>query len=318
MSQPQWDLFISHASEDKERFVRPLARLLSEMGVRVWYDEFTLTMGDSLSRSIDKGLASSRYGIVVISPAFMKKKWPEYELRGLVAMELGADRKLLPVWHNVSRDEVLEFSPPLADKVALDTTKHDAWDISLRVASIVRPDIHTMVMRHLAMDRLLKGVPYVEANVRIQDIKKPPIRHKTLNADMLVRIKIVQRVLFELYPVSLEETINNFRRDLRPWRELHVWERIVAAFLDITANQNLPLEHKREIFDALLLASMKSLTAEDFARWQHVTPGLISSAVQGVIPEIVDPVDESVGDDPLEELVRQFQTALESEKDENH
>lgn len=65
-----WDLFISHASEDKESFVRPLAHFLRELGLKVWYDEFTLSVGDSLSRSIDNGLARSRYGVVVISPAF--------------------------------------------------------------------------------------------------------------------------------------------------------------------------------------------------------------------------------------------------------
>jgi hypothetical protein len=72
-----WDAFISHASEDKERFVRPLARALKNLGVEIWYDEFSLKLGDSLSRSIDKGLAQSRYDIVVLSEAFMTKSWPE-------------------------------------------------------------------------------------------------------------------------------------------------------------------------------------------------------------------------------------------------
>ena len=63
-SRVRWDLFASHASEDKETFVRPLAVLLGSLGVRVWYDEFALTLGDSLSESVDKGLARSRYGLV--------------------------------------------------------------------------------------------------------------------------------------------------------------------------------------------------------------------------------------------------------------
>jgi hypothetical protein len=65
------DVFISHAWEDKG-FVRPLAEILRSLGLKVWYDEFTLQIGDSLSRSIDAGLAESRYGLVVISPAFSK------------------------------------------------------------------------------------------------------------------------------------------------------------------------------------------------------------------------------------------------------
>ena len=61
----QWDAFISHAWEDKESFVRPLAHALTALGATVWYDEFSLKLGDSLSASIDRGLAGSRYGIVV-------------------------------------------------------------------------------------------------------------------------------------------------------------------------------------------------------------------------------------------------------------
>ena len=60
------DLLISHASEDKDEIVRPLANALVEKGVKVWYDEFEMKIGDSLRRKIDKGLANSRFGIVVI------------------------------------------------------------------------------------------------------------------------------------------------------------------------------------------------------------------------------------------------------------
>ena len=87
VSQTEWDVSISHASEDKEKFVKPLAIILARAGVKVWYDQFTLRAGDSLLRSIDKGLANSKSGIVVISKAFIEKKWPEYELRGLMTRE---------------------------------------------------------------------------------------------------------------------------------------------------------------------------------------------------------------------------------------
>jgi TIR domain-containing protein len=113
-----YDAFISHASEDKERFVRPLAKELSRRGLRVWYDEFALRVGDSLHRSIDQGLASSRFGVVVLSKAFFAKQWPQYELDGLVAREIEGTKVILPVWFGVTRSDVLKFSPTLADKVA--------------------------------------------------------------------------------------------------------------------------------------------------------------------------------------------------------
>lgn len=62
-----YDVFICHASEDKEDFVRPLAEALRQENVEVWYDEFTLRLGDSIRRSIDKGLKQSRFGLVVLS-----------------------------------------------------------------------------------------------------------------------------------------------------------------------------------------------------------------------------------------------------------
>lgn len=86
----EWDVFISHASEDKQSVVRPLAKKLRSLGMRVWVDESELKIGDSLSRKIDEGLAKSRAELVILSKAFFSKKWPEYELRGLNARVMGA------------------------------------------------------------------------------------------------------------------------------------------------------------------------------------------------------------------------------------
>ena len=83
-----YDVFISHASEDKENFVRPLATKLINKGLRVWYDELSLSVGDSLRKSIDAGLTKSQYGLVVLSSAFFSKNWTQYELNGLVSREM--------------------------------------------------------------------------------------------------------------------------------------------------------------------------------------------------------------------------------------
>jgi len=117
------DCFICHASEDKESFVRELAITLSNKGLKVWYDEFTLTLGDSLRRKIDYGLANSRYGIVVLSKYFFEKKWPQDELDGLVARERLGKKIILPIWHGVTREDVERFSPILAGRVAVSTHK---------------------------------------------------------------------------------------------------------------------------------------------------------------------------------------------------
>ena len=119
-----YDLFICHASEDKESFVRPLAKELRKQHVEVWFDEFSLVVGDSLRESIDKGLAQSRFGAVVLSPAFFQKRWTGRELNGLVAREMAGDETvILPVWHGVSHENVVRYSPPLADVRAIDSKK---------------------------------------------------------------------------------------------------------------------------------------------------------------------------------------------------
>lgn len=126
----QYDVFISHASEDKDDFVRPLAEHLKSLGVDVWYDEFSLQWGDSLRKKIDRGLANSKFGIVVISKDFVKKDWTEYEFNGLVTKEINGSGRILPIWHNITKNEVINFSPPLADKMALTTANNTVEEIA--------------------------------------------------------------------------------------------------------------------------------------------------------------------------------------------
>jgi hypothetical protein len=114
-------LFISHASEDKDSFVRPLAVELKK-DFDVWFDEFELKLGDSLRLKIDDGLCKCDFGIVVLSPAFFAKKWTVAEINGLFALEDANRKIILPIWHQVREKEVRDFSPMLADRRAVATS----------------------------------------------------------------------------------------------------------------------------------------------------------------------------------------------------
>jgi hypothetical protein len=116
-----WDVFISHAHEDKAEVASPLAKALNGHGLRVWIDETELTLGDSLRRKIDEGLTASRFGVVILSESFFAKRWPQSELSALWARESGIDKVLLPVWHQITRERVSSFSPLLADRLAVST-----------------------------------------------------------------------------------------------------------------------------------------------------------------------------------------------------
>jgi hypothetical protein len=136
--QAAYDVFISHATEDKDDVVRPLANALVEGGLRVWYDEFELRIGDSLRRKIDAGLATSRFGVVVLSHSFFAKNWPQYELDGLVTREMTGEQIILPLWHQITKAEVISYSPPLADKVARNTTDSTIGEIADEIIDVIR------------------------------------------------------------------------------------------------------------------------------------------------------------------------------------
>lgn len=134
----EYDVFISHASEDKAEVVRPLANALIKEGLTVWYDEFELKIGDSLRRKIDKGLANSRFGIVVLSNFFIKKGWTNYELDGIITKTISGEQVVLPIWHNITKKEVIDFSPSLADKVARNTSNCTVEEIATEIAELIR------------------------------------------------------------------------------------------------------------------------------------------------------------------------------------
>ncbi len=77
----RWDIFICHATEDKKEIAGPLAKELKARGLEVWYDDFSLKLGDSLRQSIDRGLSQSRFGVVILSSHFFEKHWPQQELK---------------------------------------------------------------------------------------------------------------------------------------------------------------------------------------------------------------------------------------------
>nr|WP_281492473.1 toll/interleukin-1 receptor domain-containing protein [Wohlfahrtiimonas chitiniclastica] len=132
-----YDVFISHASEDKEEFVRQFVNALTNKGLKVWYDEFTLKIGDSLRQKIDRGLAKSRVGLVILSPSFIAKGWTNYELDGMVTRNISGEQVLLPIWHKLTKQDVIDFSPSLADKVARSTATHTVEEIANEIADLI-------------------------------------------------------------------------------------------------------------------------------------------------------------------------------------
>lgn len=256
-----YDVFISHASEDKSEVARPLSEFLRSLGVDVWYDEFTLDMGDSLSRSIDKGLAASRFGVVILSPSFFSKGWPQHELAGLVSKEVAYGKTILPVWHKVVADDIRQVSPTLADKVAVATDALSIEQIGLRIVKVARPEIFANLQRWLLWRQAVKkATPTV---IPIADLKPNPIRHETLPISLLVRIRLVHAVLSDAVPMSLAEMITDFQRDSNPTSEVAAWEHIACAYLIACQRAHVPSEQRRYLFAELLGFSISGIDTSE-------------------------------------------------------
>lgn len=137
-SDEEYDFFISHAYEDKEEFVDEFVDELKKQDVRVWYDTDKLKLGDSMRKKIDRGLSKSKYGIVVLSPNYIKdgKYWTAAELNGLFQME-SIGRKIIPIWHKLSKKEIMEYSPMIADKKAANTTDMTASEIAVLLKELL-------------------------------------------------------------------------------------------------------------------------------------------------------------------------------------
>lgn len=132
-----WDVFLSHATEDKEAVAVPLRNALTERGVTVWLDKTEIKIGDSLRRKIDEGIRSSRFSIVVLSPSFFAKGWTNHELDGLVTKTVAGEQTMLPIWHNVSAEQVRGYSASLADKRGLSTGDFDIEEMADQIAEAV-------------------------------------------------------------------------------------------------------------------------------------------------------------------------------------
>lgn len=136
--EKEYDVFISHASEDKSDFVEPLARALQVAGIKTWYDSDQIGWGQSIRQSIDKGLVNSRFCIVILSPNFLKKYWTNYELNGIFQKDAITDGSIvLPVWHKVTREEIQQKNLTLTDMLAMNTALHTIEDIVNSLKSVL-------------------------------------------------------------------------------------------------------------------------------------------------------------------------------------
>lgn len=129
-SEEAYDVFISHASEDKESFVNLLVEELQKRGVKVWFDRKDITWGRSIRQSIDEGLKKSKFAIVVLSEFYIKKYWTNKEFNALFSLGSTLGEFILPIWYNITPEKAQEFSPMLSDTMALKSSEYTIENIA--------------------------------------------------------------------------------------------------------------------------------------------------------------------------------------------
>ncbi|MDR1014604.1 MAG: TIR domain-containing protein [Coriobacteriales bacterium] len=135
----EYDVFVSHAWEDKSSFVDEFVSELLLLGIRAWYDTQQMAWGDSMRERIDKGLGNARFGVAIISPSYIAKDkyWTKTELDGLFQLESVNGKMLLPIWHDITKKEVMEYSPIVAGRLAMTTATMTPKEIAEELAKML-------------------------------------------------------------------------------------------------------------------------------------------------------------------------------------
>ena len=274
MENKKYDIFISHASEDKDLLVRPLAMILERLSVRVWYDEFSLKLGDSLTTSIDMGLHQSRFGLLVLSKSFLGKNWPDYEYRSLLTRQIDGDKVILPLWYGVTKEDVKKYSLYLADIKAVSITKDNYKAVIALILRVVRPDIwQEMRMRGVLRKVVVEGTPGV---TKLSAIKKETKKQSKLSPQQYIRSKAVYYGIGRHLKQTFDEHVEQYELDIVPERELQTWEIMNACYLEMLERHVNATDRDREDYFKVLIALSVG--------WSEVK-------------------DVQLGDDEIEELV---------------
>lgn len=252
-NEKEWDVFISHASEDKCEVVEPLANILKRAGVKVWYDEFELKLGDSLSKSIDQGLLHSSFGIVILSKNFFAKQWTDYELRSFLSRVISGEQVILPIWHDIDREDVMGYSPYLADIKALNTNI-GIEKLAYAITEKVRPDILNSYLR-IHTCKQMREEPGTKVEIPLTDLVDSQVKHKALPSYLVISCRLIAEVFADVLGMGYIEMVDNFAKDWSYEEEFVIWSAMANAYVQFILETNCETNNiakKKETFSVLL------------------------------------------------------------------
>lgn len=254
----KWDVFISHASEDKETAAIPLANALMRAGLRVWLDKQEMRIGDSLREKIDEGLSQSRFGIVILSPTFLEKGWPKRELDGLIALEETGEKVILPVWHDLDYATLVQYSPILAGRLAA-KTKEGISEIAKYITRVVFESGDSPSSLHPSLtSRFIELIEVQEGTSNVRDF-------------LIAHPSIIGRVIdYGVDGIEEMPNICSFSPDLRVMTEIpYARVRIFSLLILMSSSDSIFEEDKPAPNIVEKVLQMKSMIKEMEARFSE-------------------------------------------------
>jgi len=277
-----WDVFICHASEDKDDFARPLADQLRKEGVSVWFDEFEVRLGDSIAGKIEKGLANSKAGVVVISRRSLEKGWATYETNAIKQLHIASRSRLIPIYKDISPEELRAVAPGISDIRGLDARNHSVSECAYEIVEAVRPDILSQIHLNYAYRKLQRhgsGVLLDPAKVR----SGPKRREKLPERDIL-RIAVLHGTFLDIFHDTLEDWIESFCHDLNYEREIRVWERMASCYLRCVSGHHFKHNVNQRIL-GVLLSMFSGATGEELQKAFSGLPRVVAKRLYTVVDD---------------------------------
>lgn len=232
--------------------------------MKVWFDDFSLAIGDSLRESIDRGLAHSRFGIVILSHRFFAKDWPKKELNGLATLEVAGRKMILPIWHGIGAREVRFHSPMLADRVAVTSDKglHHVVEKLLSAAGLPA--------KATSKFRARRGNTTARKSAHKTQKTSIPLDWQSLAIPMVARSTTQGEKPTRGRPTIPDNFLLGARDQWAAFLE-ECWPEIGRQLLSIRNQKNGTLEYIRTIFQPLSEKQHNSGLAAPFYRESAIT-----------------------------------------------
>jgi hypothetical protein len=276
----RWDLFISHATEDKQDAAIPLFEALERAGMTVWFDTYELKIGDSIREKIDEGLVACQYGVVILSPNFIAKQWPRRELNALFALEEDGRPRILPIWHNLDRSALVSYSPILADRLAGNTTQ--GFDsLASEISKVVLGDNSSPTVKSPPLARRL--IQLLDGSADLGEIReflaaqRGILEHALGGRQLLIQSRIcLDATVGDLFVGSHLPTAGTWR-----------WHLIMLGKVRAQANVSTDLEQ----IDAQVSRIRNSVASDLYGargKLRDITPGFRATIVIGRRASLAD------------------------------